>query len=87
MKKILCFSLAALLLGGCHNPFGMNDPKPQNGANAPATGAANPASVYCQQQGGTSNTLKDNTGAEYAVCNLPNGRIVEEWQFFRENHQ
>ncbi len=41
----------------------------------------NPASVYCKNLGYEENTLKDSNG-EYGVCQLPNGQIVKEWQFF-----
>ena len=43
---------------------------------------ANPASVYCVQQGGKleiANTKKGQIG----VCVLPDGRRIEEWKFFR----
>ncbi|XLM22412.1 DUF333 domain-containing protein, partial [Chromobacterium piscinae] len=42
-------------------------------------GMANPASVYCVQQGGKLLPQKDAAGNEYALCQLPDGRAVEEW--------
>ncbi|QND83148.1 Putative hemolysin [Chromobacterium vaccinii] len=67
-------ALPALLLAACaQNPA----PQPQ------AVGMANPASVYCVKQGGKLLPKKDAAGGEYALCQLPDGRAVEEWALFR----
>lgn len=52
-----------------------------------AIGMANPASTYCVNQGGQSFIKKDAQGAEVGYCRLPNGAIVEEWDFFRKNNK
>ena len=44
---------------------------------------ANPASVFCVQSGGKSEIRKGPRG-QYGVCRLPDGRVVEEWAYFRE---
>jgi putative hemolysin len=44
---------------------------------------ANPASVFCVQQGGKLRPQPD--GRNY--CRLPNGRVVEEWDYFRAQHK
>jgi putative hemolysin len=44
---------------------------------------ANPASVFCVKSGGKSEIRKGPNG-DYGVCRLPDGRVVEEWTFFRE---
>ncbi|WP_324645666.1 DUF333 domain-containing protein [Acinetobacter sp. MD2] len=51
-----------------------------------AIGMANPASVYCVEQGGKLIPQKDKDGGEFALCQLPNGQTIEEWQLFRQNH-
>jgi uncharacterized protein len=43
----------------------------------------NPASVFCVKSGGKSEIRKGPQG-EYGVCRFPNGRIVEEWTYFRK---
>ena len=48
---------------------------------------ANPASVFCEQKGGKSEIRKNEDGSEYGVCHLPDGSVVEEWEYFRANHQ
>ncbi|MDE1714310.1 hemolysin [Chromobacterium amazonense] len=68
----------ALLLSAC----AQNTPP----AQAPMVGMANPASVYCVQQGGKLLPQKDAAGNEYALCQLPDGRAVEEWAYYRAQH-
>jgi hypothetical protein len=46
-------------------------------------GTANPASVFCAQSGGKSEIRKGPRG-QYGVCRLPDGRVVEEWAYFRK---
>ena len=48
----------------------------------PPVGIANPASVYCVEQGGKLEIRKTANG-EVGYCHLPDGRVVEEWEFFR----
>lgn len=49
-------------------------------------GAGNPASVFCENNGGKSVSKKDKTGDEYAVCKLNNGTEIDEWDFYRKNN-
>ena len=46
---------------------------------------ANPASVFCVQSGGKSEIRKGARG-QYGVCRLPDGRVVDEWAYFRVMH-
>ena len=66
-------SIAALV--GCGS-----DSKPAN-TTTPA-GLANPASVFCVQQGGTIEIV-DESGGQVGYCNLQDGTRVEEWQYYR----
>lgn len=71
--KIISFVLPCLLvLAGCSTPSQPEAPKP------PQIGMANPASVYCQQKGGTLIPVQQRKGsatiANYrAVKRLMNG--------------
>jgi putative hemolysin len=47
---------------------------------------ANPASVFCVKSGGKSEMRKGPNGA-YGICRLPDGRVVEEWTYFRERNR
>ena len=61
---------------------------PSPGTNTSAAtqtviGMPNPASVYCEQAGGTLEIKKDNSGNEYGMCTFKNGTSCEEWALFR----
>ncbi|ETD85595.1 putative hemolysin [Rhodobacter capsulatus] len=49
-------------------------------------GMANPASVFCVEQGGEV-LLNDMTPGGDATCKLPDGRKVGEWEYFNEHHR
>lgn len=47
------------------------------------TQIANPASVYCTQQGGKSE-IRESENGQIGYCVFPNGRECEEWAFYRK---
>jgi putative hemolysin len=47
------------------------------------TSLANPASVYCKDQGGESRIITDADGSQRGECVFVGGRSCDEWQFFR----
>ena len=55
-------------------------------AAAPAVAIANPAAVFCIEQGGTHDIRKDEDGAAYGMCILPDGTEVDAWEYYREMH-
>lgn len=73
-------ALASCLAAGCSTPAPTADAPP-----APILGMANPASVFCVQQGGT---LQLHTTAQGSVgmCALPDGTVIEEWALYRKHH-
>lgn len=48
-------------------------------------GMANPASVFCEEQGGVS-IIKDEADGQVGYCQLADGTEVEEWEFFNKHH-
>lgn len=50
-----------------------------------ATGMPNPASVYCEKQGGTLEIV-DEAAGQVGYCNLPDGTRIEEWEYYRANN-
>lgn len=72
---ILCGS--TLVLSACSTT---KTPTPQK------IGMPNPASQYCIDQGGKLEMKKNANGDAYANCILPDGRVIEEWQLFRQDH-
>jgi len=47
--------------------------------------AANPASVYCIQQGGELEIREDLEGNQIGYCLFPGGKECEEWAYFRSS--
>ena len=77
--KIISFVLPCLLvLAGCSTPQ-PEAPKP------PQIGMANPASVYCQQKGGTLIPVQTTQGVSNN-CKLPGGETIDEWALWRRDH-
>lgn len=74
MKKFTTLATTAVALTACAQT-----------APEQLVGMANPASVFCEQQGGKSVSRKNQDGSEYGVCVFPNGKEVEEWEYFRAN--
>jgi putative hemolysin len=75
MKRVVAIALAVVLsISGC----GGND---DNDNEQP--GVANPASVYCEEQGGTVDIRTDESGSQIGYCVFSDGSEVEEWAFFR----
>lgn len=77
--------MAALGLAACAGSQTSAAAEPAD-ASMPAVGMANPASVYCVQQGGKSEIRKHQDDSEYGVCILPDGKEVEEWAYYRANN-
>ncbi len=48
-----------------------------------AVGIANPASVYCKEQGGTSEIRTNLDGSQTGYCIFSDGSEKEEWEFYR----
>jgi putative hemolysin len=47
-------------------------------------GMPNPASVFCEENGGTLEIREDATGGQYGVCIFSDGSECEEWAYFRD---
>jgi len=52
------------------------------GPGSKPVGMANPASVHCEEQGGSLN-IRDEDGGQAGYCVFPDGSECEEWAFFR----
>ncbi len=71
---LLTMLLIMLAAAGCSSP-------------AEPAGLANPASVYCGEQGGELDIRKDADGGEVGYCQFDDGSECEEWAFFRRDCQ
>jgi putative hemolysin len=79
--SLLC---VLLLLIGCTRSAVPMPPltEPTSVAQAEAD-MPNPASVFCEEQGGTVDIRSDDEGAQFGVCVFDDGSECEEWAFFR----
>jgi hypothetical protein len=84
MKKYTKIALAAavVVLAGCAASQTPVKQKPTTSM----VGLANPASVFCIQQGGQSQIVNTPKGQE-GYCQWSNGQRIEEWKYFREHHK
>jgi len=70
----------------CTSPEGQVFARESPPAEPPAsgnTGLANPASVYCEDNGGTLEIRKDESGGAIGACVFSDGSECEEWAFYR----
>jgi uncharacterized protein len=78
MKRAIAFALAAvLIISGCSS----------SDENGDQSELANPASVYCEQQGGTVDIRTDDSGGQIGYCVFADGTEVEEWAYYRGEAQ
>jgi putative hemolysin len=45
---------------------------------------ANPASVYCEQNGGKVEMRTDASGGQAGICVFPDGSECDEWAYYRD---
>ncbi|QMR43306.1 DUF333 domain-containing protein [Citrobacter freundii] len=77
MKSLFIVLPGMLMLAGCSTQ--PDAPMP------PKVGMANPASVYCQQKGGSLTAVQTPQGVRFD-CKLPGGEVIDEWALWRRDH-
>lgn len=89
LKVIITTLMIGISVIGMSASFSFRKNRNKNKTNtskpAPTVGMANPASVYCEKQGGKSIIVKGSKG-EYGVCQLKDGTTIEEWEYYRQNN-
>lgn len=45
----------------------------------------NPASVFCEESGGTVRIETADDGSQTGICVLADGTEIEEWEYYRAN--
>ena len=45
----------------------------------------NPASVFCEEQGGTVEIVVDEHGNESGICRLAGGSAIDEWEYYDQS--
>ncbi len=81
-------ALCALIISGCTAVAAQSAPEVEintepTAVEATGAGMANPASVFCGEQGGTLDIRTDADGGQYGVCVFADGSECDEWAFFR----
>ncbi|MCR9908234.1 DUF333 domain-containing protein [Vibrio campbellii] len=81
MKKttLVTAVAAAMVLAGCSTYEGAT-------RSNEYTAAANPAAVYCVQQGGELDTVTEN-GERVTYCQLSENERFEQWEYYRNNYK
>lgn len=84
MRRGVLIGLVVLAVGvaGCG---GNDDGDDDGGGDTTVVQIANPASVYCEEQGGTVEMVEEAAGT-VGYCNLPDGTRIEEWEHYRQAH-
>jgi len=86
MKKILILLTLAILLISCTkiqanqntSIKNTNDQQTKQSYQMP-----NPASVYCEEKGGTFEIITAEDGSQSAICTLKGDIKCDEWAYFR----
>lgn len=77
LRFLVIFITVPIFLTSCRSSHSHTENKP--------VGMPNPASVYCIEQGGKLVPKRHKDGGEFALCKLPNGKIIEEWKLNRQS--
>ena len=80
---LLALFFVGLLVMGC--VASQNGQPNQNGTatNNSTSNLANPASVYCAQNGGASKIVTAADGSQSGLCAFPDGSQCDEWAYYR----
>lgn len=82
MKQILTLTLILFVLTSCTTPQTQPTIAPVSTDIQPA-GMANPASVYCVEQGYQSEIRTAADGSQSGVCIFSDGSECDDWAYFR----
>jgi len=78
MYRKACFTLVVLVGIGLFTSC-----KPEQLSPTPDANMPNPASVFCEQNGGRLDLRQDASGGVVGVCVFPDGSECDEWTYFR----
>lgn len=77
MKKIIALTIILITLTACAVP------QTQTPTDVPQANIPNPASVYCEQNGGKLEIVTAADGSQSGVCLFPDGSACDEWAYYR----
>ena len=85
LKIVIAAAMVMLSVIGMARTVRKNRNHNDSNSASPVMSSPNPASEFCQKQGGQSINVKGRKG-EYGVCKLKDGTAVEEWEYYRQNN-
>ncbi len=83
MKRKIGLAVAALVIAASAGGVALAAQGDDDGANI---GVANPASVFCEDQGGTAELVADAAGSQSGLCRPSDGTQIDEWEYWRQFH-
>jgi putative hemolysin len=81
MKRIFTFTIILMALTAC-TARQVQTPEPAP-TDIPQVNMANPASVYCEQNGNKLEFQTASDGSQTGICVFPDGSTCDEWAYFR----
>ena len=82
MKKTLTLICVLVGLASCAVPTAQPTLVPAS-TGTPMANMANPASVYCEEQGNKLEMRTAADGSQTGICVFPDGNVCDEWAFYR----
>lgn len=82
MKKVFVLIVSLLIVTSCTSPLSTPATVPVSTGTHQAN-MANPASVYCKEQGYRLEIHTDADGNQAGYCLFPDGSECDEWAYFR----
>lgn len=82
MKSIKIYLTILLLLSACTALQSQETIEPET-TDTPQANIANPASVYCEQNGNIHEIVTAVDGSQLGICIFPDGSTCDEWAYFR----
>jgi putative hemolysin len=83
MKKIILI-FVLLIMVGCKQQIDQTEKiEPEIQGNTNNEQLANPASVYCEDNGGSLEIRTAADRSQTGFCTLPDGTVCEEWAYYR----
>jgi putative hemolysin len=82
-RILIALLAASLALAGCAGTNNASQTEASPTSPETGIGLPNPASVFCQEQGGQLEIRTDASGGQYGVCIFADGSECDEWAFYR----
>ncbi len=82
MKRIITLTIILMTLTACAAPQTQGMPDSAS-TDLPQPNIPNPASAYCEQNGGKLEIVTAADGSQSGQCVFPDGSVCDEWAYYR----